>query len=76
VFIAMCGEFCNGFFGDPAGHWLFDAEQQDPAPGDMPSAPNLGLAKVNDRLREKNPLLKEERDIQKGATVFFAELSK
>lgn len=49
---------------------------QKSAPGDMASAPDLDLAKENDRLRKENRLLKEERDILKKATVFFAELSK
>lgn len=43
---------------------------------DLPSVPDLDLAKENDRLRKENRLLKEERDILKKATVFFAELSK
>jgi len=49
---------------------------QKSAPGDMPPAPDLDLAKENDRLRKENRLLKEERDMLKKATVFFAELSK
>jgi len=43
---------------------------------ELPPAPDLDLAKENDRLRKENRLLKEERDILKKATVFFAELSK
>jgi transposase len=49
---------------------------QKSQPGDMPSATDLDLAIENDRLRKENRLLKEERDILKMATVFFAELSK
>jgi len=49
---------------------------QKSRPGDMPSAPDLDLAKENDRLRKENRLLKEERDLLKKATVFFAEQSK
>ena len=33
---------------------------------------DLGLAQENDRLRRKNRILKEEREIVKKATVFFA----
>lgn len=43
---------------------------------ELQPAPDLDLAKENDRLRKENRLLKEERDILKKATVFFAELSK
>jgi transposase len=42
----------------------------------MPSAPDLDLAKENDRLRKENRLLREERELLKKATVFFAEQSK
>ena len=49
---------------------------QKSQPGEIPPAPDLGLAKENDRLRKENRLLKEERDILKKATVFFAEQSK
>jgi transposase len=40
------------------------------------SAPQEDLAKENDRLRKEVRLLKEERDLLKKATVFFAEQSK
>jgi transposase len=33
---------------------------------------DLGLAQENDRLRRENRILKEEREILKRATVFFA----
>jgi len=42
----------------------------------LPPAPDLDLAKENERLRKENRLLKEERDLLKKATVFFAEQSK
>jgi transposase len=32
----------------------------------------LGLVQENDRLRRENRILKEEREILKKATVFFA----
>jgi transposase len=38
----------------------------------LPPAPDLDLAKENDRLRKENRILKEERDLLKKATVFFA----
>jgi len=38
----------------------------------LPLAPDLDLAKENDRLRKENRLLREERDVLKKATVFFA----
>ncbi len=40
------------------------------------SAPQEDLAKENERLRREVRLLKEERDLLKKATVFFAERSK
>ena len=36
------------------------------------SIEDLDLAKENDRLRRENRILKEERDILKKATAFFA----
>ena len=39
---------------------------------DVLSKEDLGLTQENDRLRRKNRILKEERDILKKATVFFA----
>ena len=39
---------------------------------DVVSKEDLGLAQENDRLRCENRILKEERDILKKATVFFA----
>ena len=37
---------------------------------------DLGLAQDNDRLRRENRILKEERDILKKATQFFAGLKQ
>ncbi len=42
----------------------------------LSSAPQEDLAKENERLRREVRLLKEERDLLKKATVFFAEQSK
>ena len=39
---------------------------------DVVSKEDLGLAQENDRLRRENRTLKEEREILKKATVFFA----
>ena len=39
---------------------------------DVVSKEDLDLAKDNDRLRRENRLLKEEREISKKATQFFA----
>ena len=39
---------------------------------DVVSKEDLALAQENDRLRRKNRILKEEREILKMATVFFA----
>ena len=39
---------------------------------DVVSKEDLGLAQENDRLRLENRVLKEEREILKKATVFFA----
>ena len=39
---------------------------------DVVSKEDLGLALENDRLRRENRILKEEREILKKATVFFA----
>ena len=41
-------------------------------PTDLVSAPQADLAKENERLRLENRVLKEERDILKKATQFFA----
>ena len=43
---------------------------------EMSAAPQEDLAKENERLRREVRLLKEERDLLKKATVFFAEQSK
>ena len=43
-------------------------------PTDMPIAPQADLAKENERLRLENRLLREEREILKKATQFFASL--
>jgi transposase len=41
-------------------------------PTDIVSAPQADLARENERLRLENRILKEERDILKKATQFFA----
>ena len=41
-------------------------------PTDLPAAPQADLAKENERLRLENRILKEEREILKKATAFFA----
>jgi transposase len=41
-------------------------------PNDLVSAPQADLARENERLRLENRVLKEERDILKKATQFFA----
>jgi len=41
-------------------------------PTDQVSAPQADLARENERLRLENRILKEERDILKKATQFFA----
>ena len=41
-------------------------------PADRVSAPQADLARENERLRLENRVLKEERDILKKATRFFA----
>jgi transposase len=41
-------------------------------PAEMASAPQADLARENERLRLENRILKEERDILKKATQFFA----
>ena len=43
---------------------------------DVVSKEDLSLAKENDRLRREIKLLKEERDILKKATQFFAGLKQ
>jgi transposase len=42
-------------------------------PSDLVSAPQADLARENERLRLENRVLKEERDILKKATQFFAK---
>ena len=39
---------------------------------DVVSKEDLGLAQENDRLRRKNLIIREKREILKKATVFFA----
>ena len=39
---------------------------------DVVSNEDLELAQENDRLRRENRIIKEEREIKKRATVFFA----
>jgi transposase len=41
-------------------------------PADLVSVPQADLARENERLRLENRILKEERDILKKATQFFA----
>src|SRR5690606_36103433 len=41
-------------------------------PSDLGSTPSTDLAKENERLRLENRILKEEREILKKATQFFA----
>lgn len=41
-------------------------------PADLNAAPQADLARENERLRLENRVLKEERDILKKATQFFA----
>ncbi len=45
-------------------------------PTDLVSAPQADLARENERLCPEISVLKEERDIQKKATQFFASLDK
>ena len=49
---------------------------QKSRPGDLLPAADIDLAKENARLRKKNRLLLEERELLKKATVFFAGQSK
>lgn len=41
-------------------------------PSSLPAEPQADLARENERLRLENRILKEERDILKKATQFFA----
>ena len=41
-------------------------------PSDMVAAPQADLARENERLRLENRVLREEREILKKATQFFA----
>lgn len=41
-------------------------------PSDLVAAPQADLARENERLRLENRILKEERDVLKKATQFFA----
>ena len=49
---------------------------QNVRPSDLPPAADINLAKENERLRKKNRLLLEERELLKKATAFFASQSK
>jgi transposase len=42
-------------------------------PTDLVAAPQADLARENERFRLENRILKEERDILKKATQFFAK---
>ena len=53
------------------GKWVSDYR-----PSDLVSAPQADLARENERLRLENRVLKEERDILKKATQFFASQGK
>lgn len=50
------------------GKWLADYR-----PADLVLAPQADLALENERLRLENRILKEERDLLKKATQFFAK---
>ncbi len=52
-------------------NWVQSMKQDE-----LSSAPQGDLTKENERLRREVRLLKEERDLLKKATVFFAEQSK
>ena len=45
-------------------------------PAELVAAPQADLARENERLRLENRVLKEERDILKKATQFFASQGK
>lgn len=49
------------------GKWIFHYR-----PADLVAQPQADLARENERLRLENRILKEERDILKKATQFFA----
>jgi transposase len=51
----------------PLSKWLSQYR-----PSDLAAAPQADLARENERLRLENRILKEERDILKKATQFFA----
>lgn len=52
--------------------WIQRSRSMD----ELPPQSDIDLAKEVERLRKENRLLKEEREILKKATVFFAEQSK
>ena len=56
------------------GHSTLAKCIQKSRPGDLPPPTDIDLAKENERLRKKNRLLLEAREMLKTATMFFAPL--